>query len=213
MKEFNLYAKLRETSTMGDLNKLRNQGFVPAVVYGGKKNLNVYCFINDLNDLINTTDIYKVNLKVENKIYHTIVKDVQYHPLKDTPTHIDFMEVDKDTVVKMLYPIHFVGTPVGARQGGKIYRKLKKLHLKGKLGNMPEIFQLDISGLDIGESLRIRDLKVQDLEILDQESVTIVNVSRPKVIEEPTAEETAAAASAATATPATTTPPVEKKAE
>jgi large subunit ribosomal protein L25 len=199
MKEFNLYAKLRETSTKGELNKLRNQGFVPAVLYGEKNNLNIYCFINDLQGLIYTTDIFKVNLKVDNKIYSSIVKDVQYHPLTDTPTHVDFMEVNKDSIVKMQYPIHFVGIPLGAKQGGKIFRKLKKIHIKGKLGDMPEIFNLDITSLDIGESLKIKDVKLPNVEILDHESTTILTVSRVRVIEE---ETPAAAEAAPAATPA-----------
>jgi large subunit ribosomal protein L25 len=194
MKEFNLYAKLRETSTQGDLNKLRKQGFVPGILYGKNKNLNIYCFITDLKDLIYTSEVYKVNVKVENKIYKTILSEMQVHPLTDIPTHLDFMEITDDKVVKMIYPIIFKGIPVGAKQGGKVFRKMKKIHLKGKLSDMPETFDLDITHLNLGDSIRIKDLKVPKIEILDHENTTIVTIAKTRVIEEAPAVAAPAAA-------------------
>jgi large subunit ribosomal protein L25 len=195
MKEFNLYAKLRETSTGGDLNKLRKQGFIPGVFYGKNKNINIYCFINDLKGLIYSGEVFKVNLRIENNIYKCILSDMQNHPLTDLPIHLDFMEITDDKVVKLVYPIHFVGASIGVRQGGKLFKKMRKIHLKGRLADMPETFNLDISKLNIGESIRYKDVQIPAVEILDQGLTTIVSVTKTRIV-----EETAAAEAPATTT-------------
>jgi large subunit ribosomal protein L25 len=185
MKEFNLLGKTRETKTKGELNELRNQGFVPGNVYGSEETIGFYCFINDLRDLIYSSDVFRVNIKIEGKIYKTIMKEIQFHPLKDIPIHIDLMEVTEDRVIKILYPISFKGSPIGARQGGKLYKKIRMLHLKGKVKDMPNELEIDISNLNLGDSVKVKDLKFKNIEILDQQTATIVSISRTRISDEP----------------------------
>jgi large subunit ribosomal protein L25 len=204
MKEFNLLGKVRETSTKGELNKLRAQGFVPANLYGQDSSIMLYCFINDLNDLLNTNDVFMINLKIEGKIYRTFVKEVQMHPLTDTPIHVDFLEIDEHKVVKMIYPIKFHGSPVGTRAGGKLYKKMRSLHLKGKVVDLPEELTLDIANLNLGDTIRVKDVHFPKIQILEADSATIVTISKTKYVEEvvePTAAETAAATAATAAAP------------
>ena len=213
MKEFNLLGKVRETTTKGEMNKLRAQGFVPANLYGQDSSIMLYCFINDLNDLLNTNDVFMINLKIEGKIYKSFVKEVQMHPLKDTPVHVDFLELEDNKVVKMIYPIKFHGSPIGTRAGGKLYKKMRSLHLKGKVADLPEELSIDIAHLDLGDSIKVKDVHFPKIQILELDSATIVNISKTKYVEEvvePTAAETAAAA--ATAAAATPVAPAEGKA-
>ena len=107
MKQYNLLATKREKSTKGDKNIQMNEGFVPGVLYGKDLNLNIYCFVNDLHGLIYTTDVYVVNLTIEDKTYKAVIKDIQYHPMSDAPIHIDFMEVTDDKVIKLKFPVSF----------------------------------------------------------------------------------------------------------
>ena len=197
MKEFNLLGKVRETSTKGELNKLRAQGFVPANLYGQDSSIMLYCFINDLNDLLNTNDVFMINLKIDGKIYKSFVKEVQLDPLKDTPIHVDFLELEDNKVVKMLYPIKFKGSPIGTRAGGKLYKKIRSLHLKGKVVDLPEELIIDISNLNLGDSIKVKDIKFPKIQITDVESATIVIISKTKFVEE--VEPVAAAAPAAAA--------------
>ena len=78
MKEFNLLGKVRESSTKGEINKLRAKGYVPGNIYGQDSSIMFYCFINDLNDLINTADVFMVNLKIEGKIYKSFVNYLRF---------------------------------------------------------------------------------------------------------------------------------------
>ena len=174
MKEYNLYGKLRDTKTKGELNELRNQGFVPGNVYGTGETIGFYCFISDLHDLLYTADVYKVNLKIDGKIYKTIMKEIQFHPLKDIPLHIDFLEVTEDRTIKILFPIKFKGSPIGARQGGKVYKKIRMLHLKGKVKDMPNDLELDITNLNLGDIIHVKDVSFKNITILDQDTATII---------------------------------------
>lgn len=190
MKLYHLNAKPREKSTRGALNQLRNEGFVPAIVYGKNENANLSCFINDLNHLIHTSDVYKIHLKAGEKEYITVIKDVQYHALTDQPVHIDFLEVDDEKVVKLAYSVMTTGAPVGVRTGGKLYKKLRKINLKGRIADMPEHVIVDVSDLDIGMGIRVKDIQIPNIEIMEQPNMTVANVARTRVTE--TAEETAA---------------------
>jgi large subunit ribosomal protein L25 len=181
MKQYNLLATKREKSTKGDKNMQMNEGFVPGVLYGKDLNLNIYCFVNDLHGLIYTADVYVVNLTIEDKTYKAVIKDIQYHPMSDAPIHIDFMEVADDKVIKLKFPISFSGSPIGATKGGKIFRKMRRIRLKGKVSDMPEVLDFDISHLDIGEMLKIRDIKIPNIEILEAETTPLVSVNRPRV--------------------------------
>jgi large subunit ribosomal protein L25 len=197
MKEFNLLGKVRETSTKGELNNLRAKGFVPGNLYGQESSIMMYCFINDLNELLNTNDVFMINLKIDGKIYKSFVKEIQLDPLKDTPIHVDFLELEDNKVVKMIYPIKFKGSPIGTRAGGKLYKKMRSLHLKGKVADLPEELILDISNLDLGDSIKVKDIQFPNIQILDPESTTIVTISKTRIVEE--AEPVAGAAPAASA--------------
>jgi large subunit ribosomal protein L25 len=180
MKKFELFGKVREKSSKGALNQLRAEGFVPGVLYGGEENLNVYFFINDIKNVLYTKEIYLLDLTIEDKKYTAIVKDTSYHPLSDEPIHIDLMEVTPDKVVKVKYPMSFVGTPVGAREGGKVFKKLRIIRLKGKVADMPDTIDIDISPLALGDTLKIRDINIPNIEIIDPEGTPVVGVARAR---------------------------------
>jgi len=180
MKQFELYGKLREKTTKGAINSLRADGFIPGVIYGGEENKYVYFFINDLKKLLYTDNIYFVNTNIEGTSFSTVVKDVQYHPLSDEPIHIDLLEVDKDKVIKVAYPIHFIGTPEGTKAGGKVQKKKRTLKLMGKISILPDLLQIDISNLNVGETLKVKDVKIEGVEILDQENTPLISVARTR---------------------------------
>lgn len=180
MKVYHLNAKPREKSTKGALNQLKREGFVPAVIYGKEENPTLSCFINDLNHLIQTSEVYKVHLKTGDKEYVTVVKDVQYHSLTDQPIHIDFLEIDDDKVVKLEYSLRIEGSPIGVRTGGKLYKKLRKVNLRGRIADMPEHVIIDVSDLDIGMTIKVKDIQIPNIEVLEQPNTPIASVARTR---------------------------------
>jgi len=181
MKQFELYGKLREKSTKGALNQLKAQGLIPGVIYGGEENKYVYFFINDLKKLLYTDDVYFIHANIENQKLNVVVKDVQYHPLSDEPIHIDLLEVNDEKEIKIQYPIHFTGTPEGTKQGGKIQKKKRALFLKGTIKNLPDILKVDISHLNVGETLKVKDVKFDGVEIIENGSTPLLSVVRSRV--------------------------------
>ncbi|MFC2114086.1 50S ribosomal protein L25 [Bacteroidota bacterium] len=204
MKQFELYGKIRETSTKGALNQMRNEGFVPGILYGGEENINVYFFINDIKKALYTKEVYLLNLTIEGKEYKAIVKETNYHPLSDEPVHIDLMEVSENKVVKVKYPLNFIGTPVGSRQGGKVFKKMRIIRLKGRVADLPDQLDIDITPLELGDTLKVRDIDIPNIEIQESGSTPIVGVARSRAAiaaaieaEEEAAEAAEAAAEAA----------------
>jgi large subunit ribosomal protein L25 len=183
MKEYNLCGKIRETLSKGALSKLRNQGMVPGNIYGKKENINCYFFVNDLKDLIYTDQVYIIHILIENKKYTCMIKEVQYHPLSDAPIHIDMMEVSPDKIIKIKYPLAFKGTPKGVMMGGKIFIKIRKIRIKGKLADIPETYEIDIAHLNIGDSIKVKDISIPNIEILESPGSPVLSVSVPRVKE------------------------------
>jgi len=180
MKQFELYGKLREKTTKGAINNLRADGLIPGVLYGGEENKYVYFFINDLKKLLYTDDVYYVNTDIEGVTCNAVVKEVQYHPLSDEPIHIDLLEVNLDKVIKLAYPIHYTGTPEGTKQGGKVQKKKRKLILRGKISVLPDILNIDISHLNLGDTMKVKDLSFDGVEILDQPNTPLISVARTR---------------------------------
>lgn len=182
MKQFELKGIKREHVTKGQMNDLKAQGYVPAVLYGDQieENINMFFFINDLNDLIYTDDVYQVNLIIDGKTYKTVIKSIQFHPLSDQAIHVDFMTVSDDKVIKIWYPIHFVGTAAGIMQGGKLFKRMRKIRVKGKVSDLPNTLEINISSLNVGENLKIRDISIPNVEILIPEATPIASVTRPR---------------------------------
>ena len=113
MKTFALGASVRETNKIAN-RALRNQGKVPCVLYGGEKQVYFSAKENDLNKLVNTPDVYLLNIDIEGESFQAILQDIQFHPLTDRIIHIDFLQVFDDKEVTVNIPINFIGTPIGS---------------------------------------------------------------------------------------------------
>ena len=209
MKEAEIKGKLRHQTGKKDAARLRKQGFVPCVMYGGKENIHFYAPRGDFKKIIYTSHIYLVNLDLEGNHHRGLIKDIQFHPVTDEVLHIDFIEAlpGKDVIVNI--PIHLVGDSVGIKAGGKLRQRKRYLKVKGKAETMPEYLKIDITNLDVGKKIKVGDLSFEGLELLDTPRALVVQVissrlaSRGMIVTEeaeeaPAAEEAVAAEEAAT---------------
>ncbi|EIU0294640.1 50S ribosomal protein L25/general stress protein Ctc [Staphylococcus pseudintermedius] len=185
--------------TRGDLRKIREAGKVPAVVYGyGTKNVSVKVDEVEFIKLIREVGRNGViELGVGSKQIKVMVSDYQYDSLKNQITHIDFLAINMTEERTVEVPVHLIGEAPGAKEGGVVEQPLFNLEITATPDSIPEYIEVDISELNINDSLSVADVKVSgDFTIENEAEDTIVSVVAPT--EEPTEEEIEAMEGAST---------------
>ena len=180
MKTLDLIGYRREDLSKKFTNKLRKEAQVPCVLYGGKENVHFYTPMILFRDLVYTPEVAYVNMDVEGPVYKCILQEVQFHPVSEILLHADFLLLQDDVEIKMEIPVKFTGSAPGIVQGGKLVPKMRKLKVKALPKNMPEVIELNISGLDLGQSVRVRDAQVGEFTILTNPLVTVGSIAIPR---------------------------------
>lgn len=163
--------------------QLRNDLRVPSVLYGPKVKENIHFHIDelDLEKILSTPQTKLQELTVDGKTYNTLLKHVEYDPITDRPLHADFYVLHKDHRVSLRVPVRLKGTPVGVTDGGgRVFQPLRIVHVKVLPAVIPAQFEVDISELEIGDSVHVSELDMEGITPLDDPSRTIVTVSPPK---------------------------------
>lgn len=193
MKSVSISGSPRANVGKQDAKALRNQGNVPCVLYGGKEQVHFYVPAADFKNLIYTPNVHTVELNIGGNKYNAILQEAQYHRIEDHLLHADFLEVIPGKPVVMNIPVKTTGTSPGVRAGGKLNKKLKTLKVRGLVEKMPDVINIAIDNLEIGQGVRVEDIKIDGLTMLNSPNVTVVSV---QVTRAATAAENAAAASA-----------------
>ena len=175
MKTFALGASVRETNKIAN-RALRNQGKVPCVLYGGEKQVYFSATENDLNKLVNTPDVYLLNIDIDGESFQAILQDIQFHPLTDRIIHIDFLQVFDDKEVTVNIPINFIGTPIGVRNGGNLLVRKRAIRTRAIPANLPDAIDINIEELKIGKFLYIGDIRDERYTFLAGDKSVIVGV-------------------------------------
>ena len=175
MKTFALSADVRETNKIAN-RALRNQGKVPCVLYWGEKQVYFSATENDLNKLVNTPDVYLLNIDIDGESYQAILQDIQFHPLTDRIVHIDFLQVFDDKEVTVSIPVNFIGTPIGVRNGGNLLVRRRAIKTRAIPANLPDAIEINIEDLKIGKFLYIGDVRDEKYTFLAEDKSVIVGV-------------------------------------
>ncbi len=181
MKTFQISVKKREKLGKGETRRLRQQEMVPCVMYGGKENLHFYAHENFFKKIIISPDVYIVLLDIEGEQRKAIMQEIQFHPVTDKITHIDFIEVFDDKPVVATIPVELVGSSIGILNGGKLRQRRRYLKVKGLIKHLPEKLEIDITNVDISDVVKIGDLDYPNLEILDPARSMMVSVVSSRV--------------------------------
>ena len=182
MKSVALEASVRDSvRKKSALNSMRKEGSVPGILYGGEINTNIAVNEIAFGKLINTPEVHIVELNIEGKKVKAVIRDVQFHPVSDKPIHIDFYEVFEDKAMTMGIPVRVVGNSIGIKNGGKRSDKLRKLVLKALPNDMPDVVEVDITKLKIGQSIKVQDISVENVELLDTPNAVVVAVKTSRV--------------------------------
>lgn len=167
---------LRENVGKKDAKKQRAEGKVICVMYGGEKQIHFTVDNNAFNKVIFSPDVFVIDLEIDGNAYSAILQDVQYHPVSDRTLHADFLQVLESKPVIINLPIKLEGVSPGVIKGGVLNKKLRNIPVKGLVKDMPDNIKVDISKLNIGDTLQVRDVDFGGLECQLNESLLVVGV-------------------------------------
>jgi large subunit ribosomal protein L25 len=204
MKSVSLTAYPRTHHRRAGLKKVRTNGRVPAVIYGRHNPpQNLEITLKDIQDLIHhsATENVLVDLAVKEDAKPkrlALVQQVQHHALSGKVLHVDFHEVAEDEKVTINAPLETIGEAAGVKTGGGVLEHvLFRIKVRGLPKDLPEYIQVDVSHLEIGQSIHIGDIKPPEgVEILGGKKIVVISVALPKTEAQETAEEAAAAGGA-----------------
>lgn len=192
MAEVTLEVSRREKAGKGIARKLRQEGRVPAVVYGAHKEpVAISVDRKAVTDLIQKSDhgvrsIFLLKMAGTEQQRHAMIKDIQINPLNRKMEHIDFVRVLMDEAVRVTVPVHIVGTAPGVKEGGMLDTQLRDLHIECLPNQIPDAIEVDISGLEMHTFIRVSELKLPEgVKVLDDEDRVVVGVThiRAEVVE------------------------------
>ena len=198
MSEINLKAEKRSDFKRSTSRQLRKSGFVPGVYYiHGGDNIAIKAPELSLRPVISTTESRVINLDIDGEIRQCILKDVQFDPVTSKLIHFDLLGLKAGEKIRVEVPVKLSGNPIGIKEGGLLQFIMHKLEINCLPQNLPSHIDLEVSGLGIGDSIKVSDVKLENIEFLDDEHAVIVSVVPPTLV----AEETPAAETEAPAEP------------
>ena len=187
-----LKATKRTTASTGQINKLRSDGFIPAILYGGKKN-NICISLKKLHlrDIIKTETFMSkvVDLDIDGNLEKVLPKDITYDPVSDEPSHIDFMRIVKGSRLVLEVPVKFINhdKSPGLKKGGVLNTVRRKVELKCPAENIPNEIVIDLDNTEIGTSIKISSVKLPEnvVPTITDRDFVVATVAVPTILVEP----------------------------
>ncbi|WP_024993860.1 50S ribosomal protein L25/general stress protein Ctc [Phocaeicola paurosaccharolyticus] len=183
MKSIEIKGTVRTDLGKKATQELRKNNSVPCVVYGvekDEKGLPVATHFSvpadGLRNLVYTPHIYVVNLDIDGKVVNVILKDIQFHPVKDTILHVDFYQIDESKPIVMEVPVQLEGLAEGVRAGGKLALQLRKLKVKALYNTIPERLKVDVTPLGLGKTIKVGELHYDGLELMNAKAAVVCAV-------------------------------------
>lgn len=190
MKTITIEGQLRTEFGKTATRQVRSQGNVPAVIYGGAKEVNFSAPAASFKPLVYTPNFQLAEIKVDGSVYKCILKDLQFDKVTDELIHLDLLELVDGKPVIATIPLKFTGTAKGVRAGGRFVSKIKSVKVKTLPKNLSEVIEVPIDELDINGNIRIEDIKASEMEILNSPRIPIASVVMTRQLKQ---EEAAAA--------------------
>ena len=187
-----LEANIRKNDTKGQLNAIRNNGNVPAIIYGGKdQNQKISIPKKLLKTLIEKENFLSniITLSIDGKPQNVLPREVKYHILSDEPTHVDFLRILPGVKIKIEVPVNFINheKSPGLKRGGVLNIVRRKVELRCPSEKIPASLTLDLDGIDIGESFKISSVKLESdvTPTIQGRDFVIATLAPPTVMKEP----------------------------
>jgi large subunit ribosomal protein L25 len=187
--ELELEVSRRDQSGKEVAKKLRREGKVPAIVYGGHREaVPIVVDQKSVSELVRKSEhgirsVFLLKMSGTDQSRHAMIKQIQLNPITQKMQHIDFVRVMMDEVVKVTIPVQLNGTAVGVKvDGGVLDFQTRDLHIECLPGAIPDNFEVDVTPLGVHQFVRVSDLKApQGVKILDDPERVIVSVSPARI--------------------------------
>ena len=182
MKTIEIIGYERANLGKTDSKKLRADGNVPCVLYGGKEQIHFHSPAILFRELVYTDEAHFVHLNIEGKEFKAILQDIQFHPVSEIILHADFLELFDDKVLKMKVPVHFHGVSPGVVNGGTLIKKRRHLMVQALPENMPDFINVDISTLNFHSAIKVGEIATANFTIMDSPIASVAVVEIPRAL-------------------------------
>ena len=176
MQVFELKGAVRTDVGKKATKALRKEAKVPCVLYGGESNVHFTVLEKDLKNLLYTPKVYLVNLNLDGKSCGAVMREIQFHPVKDNVLHVDFYQIEENQPIVMEVPVQLEGLAEGVRAGGKLQLQVRKLKVKATYDKIPERLVVNVSNLGLGKTIKVGELAFEGLEILNAKETVVCAV-------------------------------------
>ena len=185
MKSFDLKGTARTEVGKKSTNELRKNNGIPCVLYGIEKEAKAFAVTTDaVRKLVYTPDIHVVNLTIDGVECKAVLKDIQFHPVKDTILHMDFLQIVEDKAIVMEVPTVLTGLAAGVKLGGKLQQAIRKIKVKAVYANIPEKLTVDVTELVLGKSIKVGELSFEGLELVTPAQTVVCSVAATRASRE-----------------------------
>jgi len=184
MKSITIEGQLRTESGKKSTRQLRSQQLVPAVIYGGKTEVNFSAPAPAFKEIVYTSEFMLADITVEGKTYRCILKDLQFDKVTDALIHVDFLELVDDKKVIATLPLKYVGTPAGVKAGGKLVLKMKSIKVKTYPKHLKEVIEVDISNLQLNENIRVENIVADNMEKMNSPRIPIASIAMTRQLKQ-----------------------------
>ena len=212
MKSILIEGTIRAEKGKRTSKQARKNNEVPCNI-NGTENVSFAAPVKSFKNLVYSPDFQTAIIKLGDKEVNCVIQELQFHPVTDELLHVDFIELVAGKTVVVEIPLKLVGTPKGAKDGGKIIQRVKKLKVKTTPEKLVDRLSINIENIELGKSIRVGEISFDGIEILNASHIPVVSVLIPRVLKEETPAAAAAttAAAPAAAAPATAAAPAAAK--
>lgn len=176
MKSITIKGSKRESVGKVSTKALRNADKVPCVLYGGANTINFSADETEFKSLVYTPNVYTATIDFGTEKVACVLQDIQFHPVSDRILHVDFYQLHDDKEVTMEIPVTLTGKSPGVAIGGALRFPKRKLKVKALPADLPDTIEANISKLEIGDKLFVREINVPNCTILHPENTVVAQV-------------------------------------
>jgi large subunit ribosomal protein L25 len=179
MGAFSLEALNRDRLGKGGARQTRRDKLVPVVVYGQKQETRHFAVKAHDLEMALARHARVIDLATgDGKVQSCLIRDIQRHPVSEHVLHVDFMVVESGQRVTTELPVRLVGNPIGVKQGGQVRRLLAKVRVNCVVADLPSFFDIDITNLEAGRNLLVKDLGSEAIHLLNPDHVAVVQITK-----------------------------------